>query len=493
MFKRGQSGGESVLFNGVSGVDGSYPFPRTTVAELAALGRGEQLDRSFLEKLQRRIREIVDLFRETRDGFSEAHLAEAGWGVIFPCTADPKVREALRPLLDWREKKAAVLDEGRYHEFWGEDGYRKGESVRDFLLRHGVEFGAADPRRLPYYLLLVGSPAEIPFSFQYDLDVRYAVGRLDFEDPREYAAYAESVVAAESAWSDTSPVTERRMTLFCPANSDMASVRLREELVGGLINRLANEPLPGWSMQRVLDKHATREGLCALLEGDRTPDLLFTGCHGLAFPSGHPHQREKQGALHCQSRAGASPLETSLSATEISDRARVHGLIAFQFACFSAGTPELDVFTRDRKLREADRPFTARLPQRLLGHPKGGALAVIGHVSRAWTYSFTGFGNEPHLNTFEDVLRRLLRGETVGRALELFNFRHAEMAAEMLNLQEREELEPEAGTRDAELAILYCSAKDARNYVVLGDPAVRLQPMSVSSKSTAEAQPHGQI
>ena len=54
-----------------------------------------------------------------------------------------------------------------------------------------------DPRRVPYYLLLAGSPDQVPFEVQYQLGVSYAVGRLDLGDAEACAAYAASVVAAE--------------------------------------------------------------------------------------------------------------------------------------------------------------------------------------------------------------------------------------------------------------------------------------------------------
>jgi hypothetical protein len=99
------------------------------------------------------------------------------------------VRDALKPLLDLRKSQAGKLKEHRYKEFTGPDGYRlKGgdgqpESKQQFLARHRMGPGLADPDVVPYYLLLVGGPEEIPYAFQYQLDVSFGelrdVGSVD--------------------------------------------------------------------------------------------------------------------------------------------------------------------------------------------------------------------------------------------------------------------------------------------------------------------------
>ncbi len=87
----------------------------------------------------------------------------------------------------WRKPQAGKY----YYEFEGYKGYRPDDSHLDFLARQGMGPGQADPGKVPYYLLIVGDPEAIPFAFQYQLDVQYAVGRIWFDTVEEYARYAQ--------------------------------------------------------------------------------------------------------------------------------------------------------------------------------------------------------------------------------------------------------------------------------------------------------------
>ena len=107
------------------------------------------------------------------------NLEQTGWGVIFasatPAADKQAIKDALKPLLDLRASQAGDL----FKIFDDANGYQQGVSADQWLSARGSALNVVDPTQgVPYYLLIVGSPAEIPFEFQYDLDTYFAVGRL---------------------------------------------------------------------------------------------------------------------------------------------------------------------------------------------------------------------------------------------------------------------------------------------------------------------------
>lgn len=473
-----------VVFNGIDATTGEYLHPRISLEEVRRIALGLPPDPRQVAEARGWRQKLLARDLSAREGIDPKDLATAGWGVIFAHRADPAVREALGELLAHRRQQAARVKEIHYREFRGEDGYRPGESKLAFLARHGAGPGPADPARVPFYLLLVGSPEEIPYLFQSHLDLQYAVGRLSFATAEEYARYARGVVAAEKRGT-----ARGRTVLFGVRNPGDRTTGLTCEYLVKRVAAFLAADQPAWTVDTVLEGEATKARLGRLLGGDETPDLLFSASHGMKFPKDDPRLLTHQGALLCHDWPGPGawkgpiPEDHYFAAGDVGSEARAEGLIAFHYACHGAGTPRLDAYAQrlEGAPRElAPHPFVACLPQRLLGHPRGSALAVVGHVERSWGYSFIWQGAGGQSQVFEDALKRLLEGHPLGSALEPFDLRYAELAAELA--AELEQAEFGTPAADPELIPrLWTAANDARNYVVLGDPAVRLPAPEASS------------
>lgn len=476
------------FFNGVDATTGAYLLPPLSAQDVSRMARGERVDPAHLDELRWRHARMSEATFGLAEGLEPRDLSDAGWGVVVAADADEGLLKALRPLLDHRREQATRRHEGRYRELSGELGYRPGETKQAFLARNGAGPGPVDPDRLPYYLLLVGDPEAIPYHVQYQLDVQHAVGRLCFETLDEYARYAAAVVTAETRPAEG----DASAAFFAPTNpGDRATALSAAELVAPLADGLAADH-PDWKVRSSVGDAADKARLLDLLGGASTPSLLFTATHGVGFPAGHPTQRRCQGALVCQEWQGPGEAlggDTYVSADDIGEQAALQGLIAFHFACFGAGTPAWDDYAHSdegARRRLTPEAFVAALPQRLLGHERGGALAVVGHVERAWGYSFVWPGAGRQTEVFRSSVERLLDGHPIGSAFEYFNERYAELAADLSVALE----DIKYGKRPdhAALATMWTANNDARGFAILGDPAVQLRTGAAATTATQDTE-----
>lgn len=492
-----QSQGEQLCFNGINGATGSYGVPPMTGQELAEIIKGEPRPEN-LGELQQKGAPGSFPIKPPND---PTKLSDAGWAVVFAAKDQnaSAIEEALSGLLALRQEQAG----DRFKIYKGGDGYRPGETKDDFFKRHKIGRGPADPEQMPYYVLLVGSPDQIPYEFQYQLDVMRGIGRIHFDAFQDYANYASSVVLAETG----KVKLPRRAGFFGVANPDDKATQLSSRyLVDPLYQKFQARP-PfvrwveegdvrrklelDWQFEAFLADQATKAQLASLLGGDRTPALLFTASHGMEFPIGDARQIPHQGALLCQDWPGPSAWRGAISqdfyfaGDDLASDANALGLIALLFACFGAGTPRLDQFARQafKDEREVIAPhnFIGGLPKRLLSR---GALAVIGHVERAWGYSFLSPGAGAQAGVFEDALLQLFSGDPVGWTTESLNLKYAEWATELTGILEELEYDP-GYINPYDLAQKWTAHNDSRSYVVIGDPAARL-PIAMPGETSTK-------
>jgi len=319
-------------------------------------------------------------------GMPPNRLEKTGWAVVWGEDVSPDIKAALAPLLAVRREEAGKL--------FKELTWSPADSARSWLK---LQFAGdtVDPRKVPYYTLLVGSPQSIPFERQCELAATgYAVGRLDFgSDVAAYARYAEGVRAAAAA--RPSP----RKIGFWATRHDAATIASHDAFALHLAygEKDATEPwqkpagaLHGFVPDVRLNGDAKKTELLGLLR--QAPALWVTASHGIGVAPTDGDPKQLQGALLTQDwpGMGVPVADQLLAGADLGSGQNLLGSIGLLMACFGAGTPGADNFpwaSQEERAKSsayyAGSPFVAALPQRMLSLESGPALGLVAHVDRA--------------------------------------------------------------------------------------------------------------
>jgi len=333
---------EQLIFNGINAETGDYFFPTLTprqASQAVLHGLASKQDQATLTWRAARAKGHLGVM----EGIDPKKIAESGWAVLIGDGVPAEHIEALQPLFRLRKDQAG----DRYQVYSTNDGtqWKPGQSKNDWLIEQKAGAGGlVNPTKVPYYVLLVGSPEQIPFEFQYQLDVQYAVGRIHFDTAAEYANYASSVVAAEKGQISLA----RTAAFWGPRREDDKPTKLSSSLLVKPMHEWAAALNNGWAHTYYEPERSTRAQALDLLGGKDTPAFLLTASHGACRFKGSPGQREQMGALVCQDWPGKGKgvefRDCIVAGEDIPPDAKLAGLIAMTFACFGGGTPAMNEF-----------------------------------------------------------------------------------------------------------------------------------------------------
>jgi hypothetical protein len=409
---------------------------------------------------------------------------DVGWGLVLPdndalSTADraeavdapDAIRRLLQkrpnaPVLRWRRE----LQQGHLRRYYA-DGTLQDLSAQ--APNPGIGKG-----RIPRYLLIYASPAEIPWALQYALNMSTFVGRLDLVGP----ALDHYVDALIGDWADQTCDPRAPLVWSVDHGQNDITWLMARAVAGKLWDKFESNPDLA-KRQRLKDASATREELAAAL-AERSPALVVTTSHGMTGPL------NDKDALKSQLGAPVDAQHAVLGMQEL-DGWQPSGAIWYAHACCSAGSDDVSRYkgllsengaigSLLNQIAAAAGATVAPLPRALLGAEKP-LRAFIGHVEPTFDWTLRDPANKQVLThvlcaaLYEKLYERYERNP-VGWALqkvykEAGDFYGAWQSA----IRDIDNNMP--GMRDFAL-YRQLVAMDRQTLVILGDPTVALPPMN---------------
>lgn len=410
---------------------------------------------------------------------------DVGWGLVLPDRDDlpPAAKARGEDLPDCL--RALVADRG------GAPILRSRPDLQVSFLRRYYEDGTAQdlsaqapnpgvaPGRIPQYLLIWASPAQVPWALQYVLNMSNFVGRLDLTgEPLE-----NYVSALLSGFAHQPPDPKAPVLWSVDHGHPDITWLMARGLGAKLKERMTADPDLKDGLRWFGDGGAQIGELAAALSA-RRPGLVVTTSHGMTGPLGEPEvMRAQLGGLvddDCK----------VLTAAELGSW-DAYGAIWYAHACCSAGS---DTETRYAQLLPAEDPvgrmlaaaaaaagaMVSPLPQTLLGAPRPLA-AFLGHVEPTFDWTLRDPRNGQLLT---QMLQRALYNDLyrtgpatpIGLAVaRVFRESGAYYAA-----WRESQIDVNAGIGSAQNWALYNQlvAMDRQTLVIIGDPTVGLPRLS---------------
>lgn len=406
-----------------------------------------------------------------------------GWGVVLPDrpgASDAErakfddAPEPIQKLIAERQKvlgrvpvfRYVVKDASLAHSLVLLQDFAAGSSLTIDASPTGVAAGS-----IPQYLLLCGSPAEIPWDLQYVLATVRFVGRLDL-DKTGLERYVAHLL---SGWEGSAARRDRALTWTVYHGKKDITSTLRAELTKPFHDRLADPARLGegavWLDGR--ETASTREQLAGRLAEHR-PAFIASSSHGATWPLDDTEKMGRDLGLLVDQN------EDLLDPAALLAGWQPDGAVWLAHACCSAGAKArsdyeglFDPDGKTGKLLAAVAKVgdvTAPLPKALLGAEKP-LRAFIGQVEPTFDWTVLHPETQQTLTNrlIEPFQDRLLGGRPAGSLLEAWHQRAA--ALNQAWFQMKQSLDNGA---PVEPSILYprLAAADVASTVLLGDPTV---------------------
>lgn len=390
---------------------------------------------------------------------------EGRWAVLLSdhCPDQEGVTGALEPLVRQRDGRVIVMPAAGPQEFLN-------------WLREQFNAGT-----LPGYIMICDTFEHIPLEYQFILNAFSATGRLWLDGREALEAYVRKVLAVERGAMKPGP----RRVVATPMD-DPVTVADYLGIISEVVPDLARVSEP-------VDVLAgTDFGQDTLLAAARDAGLLAVYCHGVALDEATQARRpDLQGAFVL--RFGSKAEEGLLDPGDLRGPFAPGGIV-FSPACLGGGTQASSDYAAwiDPQNLPPYLGATTRasaLGRTLLASPDGPAALVlhfdISMGNNAPMYNPFTQGHDLQRDLHGRFLGRVLQGDTVGGATGPFRWAAGAYYAQAIYVfGQIAGHTPYIGTSGRRKTIgnfvdsmnmYHVTATEMRNYIILGDPAVRLR------------------